>query len=61
MANIFRWLRPLLLTIFFVALIVALIRSPQFGKLSYPYRYRDIIEVNAKVYSVDPLLVAAVI
>ncbi|MBS4023198.1 MAG: lytic transglycosylase domain-containing protein [Dethiobacter sp.] len=36
-------------------------RTPQFGRLYYPYRYREIIESQARRYDIDPLLVAAII
>ncbi len=42
-------------------LFVVLCQMPQFGRIYYPYRYRQIVEDNAAAYGVDPLLVAAVI
>ena len=40
---------------------LALACLPFIEKEFYPYLYRDIIEKNAAIYGVDPLLVAAVI
>lgn len=53
-------------SIIIVALLLAVFlavftRTPQFGRLYYPYRYREIIETHAARNNVDPLLVAAVI
>ncbi|MCW3490420.1 lytic transglycosylase domain-containing protein [Dethiobacter alkaliphilus] len=56
-----KWLRLLFVILVFLLLIAAVMRTPQFRRLSYPYAYREIIEEYAAEYRVDPLLVAAVI
>jgi len=43
------------------ALLTVFLRSPQVGRLLYPYPYREVIERYATVFGVDPLLVVAVI
>ncbi|WP_236904914.1 lytic transglycosylase domain-containing protein [Clostridium formicaceticum] len=48
-------------TIFFViVLVVALQNGRWLMKIIYPMHYRDIIEIYAKEYDVDPYLVAAI-
>lgn len=42
-------------------LTVGLLRSPQAGRLLYPFPHREVIERYANKYGVDPLLVVAVI
>ena len=54
-------LRLLLLTVIITACLVAITRTPRFLKFYYPYHYRQIIELNAKEFGVDPMLVAAII
>jgi soluble lytic murein transglycosylase len=61
MIDLTKGIRFLLWIAIFIALAAAVIRTPQFGRLYYPYRYRDVIEENAGKYDVDPMLVAAVI
>lgn len=34
---------------------------PALARIYYPYRFRDVIEKNAELHGIDPLLVAAVI
>lgn len=61
MIDLTKAIRYLLYAAIMVALVAALFRTPQFGRLYYPYRYRPIIEENAERFGIDPLLVAAVI
>ncbi|MDW7652308.1 MAG: lytic transglycosylase domain-containing protein [Bacillota bacterium] len=61
MADMTKWVRVLLFALVMTTLLLAFWRTPQVGRLLYPYSYREIIEENAAEYGVDPLLVAAVI
>ena len=54
-------LRLLFFTLVITAILVAVTHTPQFLKFYYPYLYRNLIELNAKEFGVDPLLVAAII
>lgn len=56
-----KWMRPLFFALLMIGLVAAFMQTPQFGRLYYPYNYREIIEANAAEFGVDPLLVAAVI
>lgn len=53
--------RFLLAFIVMFFLLSTILRSPQVGRLLYPFNYREVIERYAADYGVDPLLVAAVI
>lgn len=53
--------RFLLAIIIIIVLLFVFLRSPQVGRLLYPYLYREVIERYAAAYGVDPLLVVAVI
>jgi soluble lytic murein transglycosylase len=61
MIEITKWVRLLVFVIILMVLSVAVLRTPQVGRLLYPYSYRNVIEENAREFGVDPLLVAAVI
>jgi len=54
-----RYLR--LLVGVFVLVLVIIFFAPPFWQLFYPYHYREIIEGNAALNGLDPLLVATVI
>lgn len=53
--------RFLFVIIGIAALLTVFLRSPQVGRLLYPFPYREAIEKHATAYGVDPLLVVAVI
>ncbi|NLZ92553.1 MAG: lytic transglycosylase domain-containing protein [Firmicutes bacterium] len=61
MAEIIKSLRLLLFALLILGLFVMLLRTPQLGRLFYPYPYRQTIEKYGMEYRIDPLLVAAVI
>ncbi|MBT9139630.1 MAG: Soluble lytic murein transglycosylase [Dehalococcoidia bacterium] len=61
MINQGKMVRFLLAIMIIVALFITFLRSPQVGRILYPYFYREVIERYAASYGVDPLLVAAVI
>lgn len=52
------------LTILGIAVLLAIVHRPilvGFGRLVYPFPYREFVERHAAVHGLDPLLVAAVI
>ena len=61
MIDLTKWVRFLVYAIIIALLIAAFWRTPQVRRLQYPYSYREIIEANAAIYGVDPLLVTSVI
>ncbi|NLZ38903.1 MAG: lytic transglycosylase domain-containing protein [Firmicutes bacterium] len=61
MTRIIKSLRFLLFILLVVCMFVFFLRTPQIGRLFYPYPYRQIIEKYGMEYGIDPLLVVAVI
>jgi soluble lytic murein transglycosylase len=61
MIDLTKAIRFLLSVAILATLATMVFRTPQFGRLYYPYHYREIIEEQGERFGVDPLLVAAVI